>query len=294
MPKQVSLAFNPQGLIVPVANILPLKQLKGSIKNTQKYRQVLCSVRELGIIEPLILFPQTEQAENYFLLDGHVRLEVLKQLGHTEARCLIATDDETYTYNKRINRMTTIQEHAMILKATRNGVSERRIAAVLEMDVGSIRQKRDLLNGICKEVAEILKTKHVALRVFAFLKKMKPMRQIEVAELLVATGNFSVPYVKALFAATQSDMLVDSDKHKAVQGLTPEQVLRMEKEMEVLQRDLRSVEESHGTQVLNLVLARGYLLKLFGNTRVSRYLGQHYAEIVDQLRMMSDSSSLEG
>jgi hypothetical protein len=51
-----------------------------------------------------------------------------------------------------------IQEHAMILKATRNGVSERRIATVLEMDVGSIKEKRDLLNGICREVAEILKT----------------------------------------------------------------------------------------------------------------------------------------
>ena len=189
--------------------------------------------------------------------------------------------------------MTTIQEHAMILKATKNGVSEQRIATVLEMDVGSIRQKRDLLNGICKEVAEILKTKHVAIRAFSLLKKMKPMRQIEVAELLVATGNFSVPYVKALFAATQPDMLVDSDKHKTVQGLTPEQVLRMEKEMEVLQRDLRSVEESHGTQVLNLVLARGYLLKLFANARVNRYLGQNYTEIFDQLRIMSDSSSLE-
>jgi hypothetical protein len=293
MAKQVSLAFDPQGLIVPIANILPLKQLKFSIKNTQKYKQVLCSVRELGIIEPLILFPQSGHAENYFLLDGHVRLEVLKQLGHTETRCLVATDDETYTYNKRINRMTTIQEHAMILKATRNGVSEQRIATVLEMDVGSIRQKRDLLNGICKEVAEILKTKHVAIRAFSFLKKMKPMRQIEVAELLIATGNFSVPYVKALLAATQPDMLVDSDKHKAVQGLTPEQVSRMEKEMEVLQRDLKSIEESHGTQVLNLVLARGYLLKLFANPRVNRYLGQNHTEIFDQLRIMSDSSSLE-
>lgn len=48
-----------------------------------------------------------------------------------------------------------IQEHAMILKATRNGVSEPRIATVLEMEVGSIKEKRDLLNGICKEVAEI-------------------------------------------------------------------------------------------------------------------------------------------
>jgi hypothetical protein len=50
---------------------------------------------------------------------------------------------------------------------------------------------------------------------------MKPMRQIEVAELLAATGNFSVPYVKALFAATHPDLLVEPDKHKVVEGLTP-------------------------------------------------------------------------
>ena len=42
---------------------------------------------------------------------------------------------------------------------------------------------------------------------FSFLRKMKPMRQIEVAELLAATGNFSVPYVKALFAATHRNIV---------------------------------------------------------------------------------------
>jgi hypothetical protein len=121
----------------------------------------------------------------------------LKQTGETHAHCLIATDDETYTYNKRVNRMATIQEHAMIFKATRNGVSEERIAKVLRVDVASIRQKRDLLKGVCKEAAEILKNKRVSLGVFAVLRKMKPRRQIEVAELLTATGNLSVPYAKA-------------------------------------------------------------------------------------------------
>ena len=85
----------------------------------------------------------------------------------------------------------------MILKAIRHGVSEERIAKVLKVDVAIIRQKRDLLNGICKEAVEILKNKHVSLGAFSFLRKLKPMRQIEVADLLVATGNFSVPYVKS-------------------------------------------------------------------------------------------------
>jgi len=291
MAKQVPIAFDPQGLIVAISCILPLKQVKTSIRVTQKYQQVLASVREVGIIEPLIVFPQ--KSDTYLLLDGHVRLEVLKQIGETHARCLIATDDETYTYNKRVNRMATIQEHTMILKATRSGVSEERIAKVLRVDVASIRQKRDLLNGVCPEAAEILKNKHISLGVFAVLKRMKPIRQIEVAELLNATGNFSVPYAKALFAASQPDMLVEPGKHKAVKGLTPEQVAKMEKEMESLQLDLKVVEESHGNQVLNLVVARGYVSKLFENTRVIRYLGQHHPDILRELQTITENSSLE-
>ena len=293
MSKKVPLAFDPNGMMVPIAAILPLKHLRFPMKSNYKYQQILASVREIGLIEPLIIFPQKGTSDTYLLLDGHVRLEVLKQIGETHARCLISNDDETYTYNKRINRMATIQEHTMILKATRNGVSEERIANVLKVDIAKIRQKRDLLNGICEEAAEILKTKHISLGAFSILRKMKPMRQIEVAEILTSADNYSVPYVKALFAGTQADMLIDPDKHKIVQGLTPEQVGKMEKEMEVLQRDLKLVEESHGNQVLNLVLARGYVVKLFKNSRVARYLGQHHADIFRELQTMSEGSSLE-
>jgi len=293
MAKQVSMGFDPNGLIVPIANILPLKQLRPSLKGTQKYQQVLASVREVGIIEPLIVFPQNGKSDSYFLLDGHVRLEVLKQIGAIHARCLISTEDETYTYNKRVNRIATIQEHVMILKAIKSGVSEERIAKVLDVDVANIRQKRDLLEGICHEASEILKNRHMSPKAFWYIRKMKPMRQIEIAELLSAANNFGVPYIKALLAATHPEMLVDPDKSKIVEGLTPEQVNKMEKEMEFLQRDLKAIEESYGNEVLNLVLARGYLTKLLNNARIVRYLSQHYADILNELQTVSEGSSLE-
>src|SRR5207244_5701231 len=134
-----------------------------------------------------------------------------------------------------------------------------RIAKALDGDVGKIRKKRDLLEGICAEAAELLKNKQTAPGVFAVMKKMKPMRQIEVAEILCAASNFCVPYTKALLAATPPEMLVDPDRTKVVEGLTVEQVAKMQKEMEVLQRDLKMIEESHGNEVLNLVLARSFL-----------------------------------
>jgi ParB-like chromosome segregation protein Spo0J len=292
MAKRVRIGFDPQGITVPITNLLPLKHMK-SLKSSAKYQQVLSSVREVGIIEPLVVFPEKGQSDKYLIVDGHVRLEALKQLGHTQVPCLIATDDEAYTYNRQINGLSPIQEHVMILKAIKNGVSEQRIAKALDADVGKIRQKRDLLEGICVEAAELLKNKQTAPGVFAVMKKMKPMRQIEVAEILCAASNFCVPYTKALLAATPPEMLVDPEKYKAVEGLTPEQMAKMEKEMEVLQRDLKQIEESHGDKVLHLVLARGYLEKLFKNVRVARYLGQRYGDIFRELQAILEGSSLQ-
>jgi hypothetical protein len=58
MTKQIPIAFEPQGIVVPITQILPLKQIKPAILSSQKYQQVLSSVLEVGIIEPLIIFPE--------------------------------------------------------------------------------------------------------------------------------------------------------------------------------------------------------------------------------------------
>ena len=293
MSKTVHFAFESTGLMIPLTDLLPLRHVKPNLKDNPKYKQVLSSVREVGIIEPLVVFPQDGTAGTYLLLDGHLRLEALRELGQTHAPCIVSTDDEAYTYNRRVNRVAPIQEHTMILKAIKSGLSEERIAKVLNVDIAAIRQKRDLLNGICKETAEILKTKHLAPGVFTVLRKMRPMRQIEVAELLVTANNFSIPYTKALLAATPPEMLVEPDKHKTVDGLTPEQMARMTKEMEVLQRDLKPIEESHGNQVLNLVMARAYLTKLFKNERVNRYLNERHSDLFTELKTVLAGTSLD-
>jgi hypothetical protein len=119
------------------------------------------------------------------------------------------------------------------------------------------------------------------------------MRQIEVAELLATASNFSVPYTKALLAATPPNMLVDSEKSKSLEGLTPEQVAKMEKEMEVLQRDLQAVQRSHGNEMLELVLASGYVTRLFSNPRVARYLTQHHEDLCRELQAIVEGASLE-
>src|SRR6185437_7193162 len=129
-------------------------------------------------------------------------------MGKNEVTCLISTDDEAYTYNNRVNRLAMIQEHRMIVKAVERGVPEDRIAKALNVNVQNIVRKRRLLEGICPEVADILKDKYIAISTFTELKKMLPLRQIEAAELMVAMNKYTTNYAKSLVAATPQSHLV--------------------------------------------------------------------------------------
>ena len=59
-----------------------------------------------------------------------------------------------------------------------------------------------------------------------------------------------------------------------------------------LGQDLRSVEDSHGRNVLNLVLVVGYLKQLLNNARVIRYMSQHCAEILVEFQEIVETKNL--
>jgi ParB-like chromosome segregation protein Spo0J len=293
MAESVKIAFEHSVAVLPLSVILPLRTVPDEIKRSTKYKQIANSVREIGLIEPLVVATAREQAGRYLLLDGHMRYAALTDAAATEARCLIADDDEAYTYNKRINRLATVQEHFMVVKAIERGVSEEKLAKALSLDIKAIQRRRALLVGICPEVVELLKDKSINPTTFDVLRKMKPMRQIEAAELMNTAGNFATSYAKALLAATRQDDLIKSSKPKRVAGLTPEQMARMEREMEKLQRDLKAVEARYGEDVLQLVIASGYLSKLVANLEIKRYLNQNHPEILTEFTAIISAASLD-
>ena len=88
----------------------------------------------------------------------------------------------------------------MIVRALERGVPEEKLARALNVDVKVIRQRRHLLAGISPDVAELLKDKPVGHNAFQKLRKMKPIRQLEVAELMVSANNYTASYAKALLA----------------------------------------------------------------------------------------------
>jgi hypothetical protein len=139
----------------------------------------------------------------------------------------------------------------------------------------------------------MVKDKSVDTEVFSFLRKMKPLRQIEAVELMSAMNNFTARYAQALLAATRREDLAQPDRPKKIRGLSAEQMARMEREMDGLQREFKAVSASYGDTVLNLVVAAGYLSSLIGNSRVSGYLERHHPEILTEFGAIVAATSLE-
>ncbi|MFA3920464.1 plasmid partitioning protein RepB C-terminal domain-containing protein [Ruegeria hyattellae] len=278
-------------MTVPFCHIAPLYLVNSQKKASIKFRQIATSIQDTGLVEPMVVARDPQNPGHYTLLDGHLRLEVLKDQGKTDSRCLVSTDDEAFTYNKRINRLATIQEHKMILRALSLGVPEARLASALNINIRTLKQKRKLLDGICTEAAELLKDKQVALTGFQILKKMKPIRQIEAAQLMVAMNKFTINYARSLLAATPENLLLSAAMPKKIRGISREQLDLMERESANLEREVRLVEDSYGTDHLDLVLARGYISKLMSSERITRYLSLHHEEFLPAFEKITEKEA---
>jgi ParB-like chromosome segregation protein Spo0J len=287
MKTAVQITFEMVGMTIPIADIHPIRQIKPADNLFGKYKAVLASIREVGVIEPLVVYPQKGKSGAFLLLDGHLRYKALQELGRTEAFCLVAKEDDAFTYNDKVNRLSVIQEHAMITRAIEQGVTPDQIAKALDLDIAKIKAGLNLLDGIHAEVVELLKDKPISGPALRLFRKAKAVRQIDMAQLMVTSSNFTRGYVEALIVGTPADQLVDGRKSKKVPGISEAEFARMEKEMEILERDYRLHQDRFGENSLHLNATQRYVNRILENAKIKRFLGNRYPEILEEFQAIA-------
>jgi hypothetical protein len=283
MTSKIKQGFKKKLIVLATADLHFNKTISVSIKQGRKYSQILSSIREDGLSEPPVVFFCTE-SRKYLIMDGHLRIMALRELGVEHVKCLESVDDESYTYNKFTNRLSVIQEHKMLIKALNEGVPEEKLAASLNLDLKTIREKKNMLDGICPEAVDLLKDKIMSISVFQILKKMKPLRQIKVAMLMNDQNRYGQSYARLLLTGTPDDLLVDGGaKKKKLSPAVVERRMRLEEENIVLNDDIHALNESFGRDMLHLNLLLSYLKRWMGNEKVVNYLQKHHPEVHEKL-----------
>lgn len=292
MSGKVHAAFEPTAVTLRLSAIHPIREIKPTDAAFGKYRAVLSSIREIGLVEPLIVFPARGRENEFFLLDGHMRLKALRELGQTGAFCLIATEDDAFTYNDKVNGLSLIQEHAMILRAIQNGVTAEQISRALSVDVAKITASLNLLDGIDPEAVELLKDKPITAPALKLFRKVKPLRQAEMAQLMIGANNYTLAYAEALVIGTRSEQSVGSAKPRNNHGISEGEVTRMQKEMEAVERDYRLHQDKFGENSLHLNSIVRYVKRLLENARVKRFIGNRYPELLEELEELAALETL--
>ena len=291
-PRPLRLAFDRDCIEVDLASLQGSKVLPPSIKQTTKYAQIKASVQAIGIVEPIVVIPHPAQQGAYMVLDGHVRMEVLRDLDAVSVQCLVSTDDEAFTYNKRVNRLSVVQEHRMIVRAAERGVAVSRLADALGVSEKSIRARFKLLDGICDEAVRLLADKPVTHGLFQALRKMKPFRQIDVVQSMIGLNSYTVKLSLAMLQATPQDQLTEESRSKTQKAGPSEALQRLQRELAAVQSDTKLLEESYGPANLQLVIIKTYIKSLLENARVVRWLAKFHREYLQQLQLIADIKEL--
>lgn len=235
--KSPILGFDQEIFRIPLDCLLPVRVVEKVEQSVKRYASIVSSIQEVGVIEPLVIYPNRGKKGTYFIMDGNLRYHALRKLGIKDAECITADQNESFTYNARICRMSPIQEHRMIAKAVKNGVAVKKLAATLNLSENHVRTTLNLLQGLDPEAVVILESHHVSHAAIKAFKKVLPTRQIEMAEMMVSMNDFSGHYAESLLAATKEEMLVDAGNSRKIHTITAAEEARLKEEMRNLEAD---------------------------------------------------------
>jgi len=70
-PLNTLLGFELETYQVPLDQLLPSKKVPDGVMSTRKYKQIVSSINEVGLIEPLSVIQPDRKKPEYLVLDGH-------------------------------------------------------------------------------------------------------------------------------------------------------------------------------------------------------------------------------
>ncbi len=114
---------------------------------------------------------------------------------------------------------------------------------------------------------------------------MKPVRQIDVAHLMLNAKKFTGRFARALLDGTRDELLVTSPPQR-VRDITPDQQSMMEQETEAMLKHADSIRANYGNDVLDLTAASIYVERLLSNSRIQRYIAKHHQETLATLTQL--------
>lgn len=272
-----------QGLDIPIVKLVPRTEQK---VNPKYYKRIEASLRAVGLLEPLVVYPL---GDSYEILDGGRRYQILLDLGVETVPCLIWSQREGFTGNRMVNHLSAGQEMRMLRKALEE-LDEQTIAGALGIAGIGHRLNAGLLKKLDPVVVTAFEAGKLTLQCAKELTHVKPERQREILQLMDSCKDYSPTFARGLILKTPVG------KRAKVNG-TKNPWARSEEKKNDLLKTLREAEQQqdfysglyrqYTTNLLKLVI---YVRSLLANERVRAYLQTHHPQEFEAFEQIVNST----
>lgn len=264
------------GIDVPVMRLRPLRDRKIS---KQEYDRIVASVKAVGLIEPLVIFPE---GDDYVILDGAQRYKALVELGIDTVPCIVAKQREAFTSNRMVNRVSPIQEHRMIEKSL-GEVDEATIAEALGISQLSHRLRKTLLKQLHPDVAVAFDDGRIARACARELTNVKPPRQKEILAAMESYKDYSTTFARTLVVKTPTHQRENRGRKHNPWDKTTQRKNDLLKKLSEAEQKHDFYSQLYRQYTVDLLRLAIYARSLLTNPRVREHLDCHHAEVVARL-----------
>jgi hypothetical protein len=273
----------PRGQDISIVKLVPRNERKVAKKYSQR---IEASLRAVGLIEPLIVFPL---GDAYEILDGTLRYRILLEQGVETVPCLIHNARDGFTGNRMVNQLSASQEMRMLRKSLEE-LDEKTIATALGMQGIGHRLNKGLLAKLHPDVVKAFNANKINLQTAKELTNVKQDRQHEILKLMESCNDYSTTFARGLVLKTPANRRTKANGTKSPWSQSDEkksQLLKKLQDAEQQQDFYSGLYRQYTTNLLKLVI---YVRTLLNNPDVRAYLQANHTDLADTFTNILEST----
>jgi ParB-like chromosome segregation protein Spo0J len=258
---------------IPIIQLRPLRERKVS---QREFDRIVASIKAIGLIEPLIVFPE---GEDFVITDGVQRYRALLDLGVEIVPCILGQRREAFTGNRMVNRLSPVQENRMIEKSLEE-LDEPTIAAALNLSGISHRMKKTLLKQLHADAAAAMDQGAITRVCAMELTHVKPERQSEILTAMKSYKDHSVAFARSLILKTPPAQREVRRRKRNPWNKTTQRKNDLIKKLAEAEQKHDFYSRLYKQYTIDLLRLAIYARALLTNPRVREYLDQRHPAIV--------------
>lgn len=267
------------GIDVPVNRLRPLRDRKIT---QREYDRIMASIRAVGLIEPLVVYPEND---DFVILDGAQRLRALVELGVQTVPCILGKQREAFTGNRMVNRVSPIQEHRMIERSLLD-VDHDSIAAALGISGLGHRLKGTLLKQLHPEVAAAFDAGRINRVCAKEFTHVKAARQKEILQAMESYKDFSTTFVRTLVVKTPPNQRENRGRKHNPWDKTTQRKNDLLKKLADAEQKHDFYSQLYKQYTVDLLRLAIYARSLLTNERVRAYLVDRHPGLVERFELI--------